>query len=710
MKITTRSALSLLTLAALLSAPAAVAEEGMWLFNMPPTEQLKEQHGFEPSQAFLDHARLSSVRFNNGGSGSFVSAEGLVMTNQHVGRDCIQKLTTAERDLMRDGFIAGDKGAELKCPDLELNQTIDISDVTEQVLAAAQDVASRIKVANPAELLAAKNKAKKAKMSEIEKGCADEAAQIRCDVVTLYSGGAYHLYKYQKYTDVRLVWAPENDAKHFGGEKDNFNFPRMSLDVSFFRVWKNDAPLDSSSHHFAWAEEGAQDGQLVFVSGHPGSTGRLSTPAELTFLREHSYPFLVDVFTERKHAFRAYMDQSEEGRRVAIADWLRAANAQKALTGYLNGLRDDELIAEVRARHADVRGRLAALPEARRNHLLEAWPMIEKAYADVGPVFGQYVTLESYAGPNSTLVNIARHLVRLGDELPKADGERMREYRDAGLPSLKMQLFSEAPVDDGLEQLKIKIGLERMIKVFGAKDPMVLAALGGKTPQARAAELIAGTKLKSIEARQQLFDGGKAAVDASTDPLIAFVKTYDAAGRALRTKMEDGLEATKREVSGRVAEAWAEAYGTTVYPDATFTLRLSYGTVQGYDDDGAKVPWATQIGDLYRTNKRAGNKDPYQLPQRFFDHVSDVDFSVPYNFVSTNDIIGGNSGSPIFNQEGKLVGIIFDGNLPQLSNRFLYRSDTERSVSVHAAGILHVLERVYEADGLVKEITAGGAS
>jgi hypothetical protein len=699
---TTRHALSLLTLAALLSAPAA-AEEGMWLFNMPPTKQLKEQHDFEPSQAFLDHARLSSVRFNNGGSGSFVSAEGLVMTNQHVGRDCIQKLTTPERDLMRDGFYAQERGTELLCPDLELNQTIAITDVTTDVLGAANALGKDAD-------LAEKNKAKKAKMSEIEKGCADEAAQIRCDVVTLYSGGAYHLYTYQKFTDVRLVWAPENDAKHFGGEQDNFNFPRMSLDVSFFRVWKDGAPLDSGDHHFAWAEEGAQDGQLVFVSGHPGSTGRLATPAELTFLRQHSYPFLVDVFTERKHAFRAYMDASEEGRRVAIADWLRAANAQKALTGYLNGLRDDELIAEVRAHHADVRGRLAALPEARRNRLLEAWPMLEKAYEGVGPLFKQYVTLESYAGPNSTLVNIARHLVRLGDERAKADGERMREYRDAGLPSLKLQLFSEAPIDAGLEQLKIKIGLERMVKVFGPRDPMVVAALGGKSAEARAAELIAGTKLQDVDARRALYDGGKAAVDASTDPLIAFVKTYEQAGRALRGKMEDGLEATKREVSGRIAEAWAEAYGTTVYPDATFTLRLSYGVVRGYTSGGEQVPWATQLGDLYRKNKRAGNQEPYQLPQRFFDHVGDVDFSVPYNFVSTNDIIGGNSGSPIFNKEGKLVGIIFDGNLPQLSNRFLYRADTERAVSVHAAGILHVLERVYDAQPLVKELTGSGAS
>lgn len=336
--------------------------------------------------------------------------------------------------------------------------------------------------------------------------------------------------------------------------------------------------------------------------------------------------------------------------------------------------------------------------------------MIEAAYQDIGPTYRRFLVLETYMGPSSTLTGVARTLVRLGDELPKADGERLREYRDAALPSVKLGLFSEAPIDLGLEKLKLKIGFERMIKELGENDPLVKAALAGKTPEARAAELIDGTTLASVDERKKLFDGGKAAVDASADPLIAFVKILDPAARADRAKIEDGLEATKREVSGRIAEAWAEAYGTSIYPDATFTLRLSYGTVKGYEDGGVVVPWATQIGDLYRKNKRAHNQDPYQLPQRFFDHMGDVDFTVPYNFVSTNDIIGGNSGSPIFNQQGELVGIIFDGNLPQLSNRFLYRSDTERSVSVHSAGILHVLERIYENDALVKELTSGGAS
>jgi len=681
----------------------AGAEEGMWPFNMPPTQQVKAAYGFDLTEGFLDHARQSSVRFNNGGSGSFVSAQGLVMTNQHVGRDCIQKLTTAERDLMQKGFYAADHAAELKCPDLELNQTAAISDVTETVLAAANALGVGASLAD-------KNKAKKAKMSSLEKECADESKAIRCDVVTLYSGGAYHLYRYQKFTDVRLVWAPENDAKHFGGEEDNFNFPRMSLDVSFFRVYADEKPLDSSAHHFAWSKEGAKEGELVFVSGHPGSTGRLSTPAEMAFLRDTAYPFLVDIFTERKHTFRAYMDESAQGRRVAIADWLRAANAQKALTGYLQGLQDETLMSEVRARHADVRGRLAALPQAQRGRLLEAWPMIEKAYAELGPQYTRYLVTEGFAGPSGSLVHIARQLVRLADESQKADGERLREYRDAALPSLELRLFSTAPIDDGLEERKLSLGLARMVKVLGEGDPLVKTVLAGQTPSARAKALIASTTLKDVEVRKALRSGGQAAVNASTDSLIAFVKLYDAAARQQRTAIEDGLEATKREVSGRIAEAWAETFGTTTYPDATFTLRLSYGSVKGYRDGGKVVPWATQVGDLYRKNKRAKNKEPYSLPARFHEHVADVDFTVPYNFVSTNDIIGGNSGSPIFNRQGELVGIIFDGNIQQLSNRFLYRSDKERSVSVHSAGILHMLERVYEAAPLVKELTATGES
>jgi len=691
-------ALALTTLG--LPAASASADEGMWPYNMIPKDEIQAKHGVVLDDKLLQRAQLSSVRFNNGGSGSFVSKDALVMTNQHVARDCLQKLTTDKRNIIIDGFLATSKDQELKCPDLELNQTRSILDVTDKVQAAAAALGKGATAK-------AQNDARKKAMGELEKACKGDDPDKRCDVVTLYSGGAYHLYTYRKFTDVRLVWAPENDAKHFGGEKDNFNFPRMSLDATFFRVYVGQKPLDTSYFHLPFAKTPVAEGDVVLVSGHPGSTGRFSTLGKLRFLRDTVYPLLKDALARQTDAYHAFTKRGPDQRRIALAPWLRASNGKKAITGYLNGLNDDALMAAYEKRLTDMQAQLqgnADVAADDKKAMLNAFGALDAAYDSLKTRYAAYAVTEGYLGPHrSPLVGIARHLVRLADELPKDSGQRMREYRDSNLQSLEMKLFSEAPVHVAFEKERLALALTMMQEHLGQDDATMKALLDGKSPSARANELFDGTKLLDVDVRKQLHKGGKAAVDASTDPLIVFAKALDARARQERTFFEENLEAKERQFAPDVARAWAVGLGRSVYPDATFTLRLSVGVAKSYVD-GKKVHWHTSVGDVYRQNKRSRNAEPYVLPQSFHAAIGNVDFSVPYNFVSTNDIIGGNSGSPAFNTQGEVVGLIFDGNLPQLSNRFLYRDDKERSVSVHAHGMVHVLKNVYGAHDLVREL------
>lgn len=680
-------------------ATVAHADEGMWPYNMAPVAEVKEKHGFELSQGFLDNAMRSSVRFNNGGSGSFVSADGLVMTNHHVGSDCIQKLSVGEgaEDVLTKGFYARERGEERRCPDLELNQLVEIEDVTEKVNAAARGKSGE----------AAQNEAKKAAMGRLEKACAEKSG-LRCDVVTLYAGGAYHLYKYKKYTDVRLVFAPEIDVAFFGGDPDNFTYPRWCLDVAFFRVFENDQPA-RVENHLPFSKEGAQENALVFVSGHPGSTDRFAPVSKLELLRDTVYPFLLEELKQDRDTLKAFMERGPAEERAARDDFFGIENSIKAFTGYLSGLTDEALMREARAREQRLLDEVRKIPDAaERQRLLDAWPRLAESARAYANFYKEYAVTERWLSPASTaLSSRARHLLRLGDELPKSSERRLREYRDSNLKSLELSLFSEAPIDPALEVVKLAAALENVRDVFGANHALTRALLAGKTPKARAKEVIEGTRVGDVAFRRQLYQGGKQAVDAARDPLIELVRALDPTARELRRRYENEVEAVETTYSGRIAEAWAKAFGTSIYPDATFTLRINAGVVKGYTEDGERIPWRTQLGGLYVKNQRAGGKEPYRLPQLWLDKVDAVDFTVPYNFVSTNDIIGGNSGSPVIDTKGAVVGLIFDGNLSQLPNRFLYRDETQRAVSVHTAGIFHALERVYEAEPLVQELLEG---
>ncbi len=678
---------------------AAVADEGMWLFNAAPKQKIKAKYGFEPTDTWLDHVRLSSVRFNNGGSGSFVSADGLTFTNHHVGADCVQSLATKDRDYMKTGFYARTRAEEAKCHDLELNVLMGIEDVTDKVNAAAK----------PGMSVAEAGQAQRATMSAIEKECAD-STHLRCDVITFYSGGRYHLYKYKKYTDVRLVFAPEFQIAFFGGDPDNFEFPRYDLDVTFFRVYENDKPANLE-HFFKWTRTGVRQGDLVFVPGNPGSTGRDNTLAQLEFSRDVAYPFQLKSYKQRLAALKAFAAESEENARIAREDIFGIENSFKAVTGYQGGLLDPKLMAAKAAAEKKLRATVEADP-AKKAEFGAAWEEVAKAMAAQKEIYFPLTFLERRAGFRGALGFFARALLRATAEKQKPNGERLREYRDSGLPSLEQQLFSTAPVYKSLETVLLTESLTEMQDNLGADHTAVKQVLGGKSPAEVAKDAVANTKLDDVAVRKQLYAGGAAAVEASSDPLIALMRAIDGEARKVRKQFDDQVDAVVRRNGGRLSKAKFAAGGLQMPPDATFTLRLSYGAVRGFVEDGqgsivpkgTKVPYFTTIGGAYKRAAEKGNKDPFQLPESWMKNKAKVNLNTPFNFISTPDIIGGNSGSPVVNKAGEVVGIIFDGNIQSLPWNFMYSDAIGRSVSVDARGISEALRNIYGATELADEL------
>jgi hypothetical protein len=678
-------------------AGVARADEGMWTFNNFPKKVVKDRYKVDVTDAWLEHVRLSSVRFNSGGSGSFVSSRGLVMTNHHVGADCIAKLGKSDRDLIKEGFYAKDQAAEIKCPDLELNVVVAIDDVT-------SDVKS---VEKPGMDDAAINKAQKEKMSSLEKDC-NEKTKNRCDVVTLYKGGNYHLYQYKKYTDVRLAFAPEFQIAFFGGDPDNFEYPRFDLDVAFFRVYEEGKEV-KPAHYLAWSKAGAKDQELVFVPGNPGRTERLDTLAQLELLRDTAYPLVLKDLGRMREALMAYGRKGAEEARQARTDLFGVENSLKALGGYLGGLKDAALMQKRAAEEAALKKFVAASPE-RQQQWGGAWDAIEKAQKSFATFYPRWLYLEGRRGNpfGSDLYGLAKHLVRAGEEKQKPSEKRLREYADPSLPQLELHLFSPAPIYDGLEVTLLQSALARLEKELSANDPLVKKLLAGKTAETRAKELVAGTKLKDIAVRKQLY-GDKKALDASKDPLIEFARAIDVEARKMRQKYEDEVEGVEKKNLGLLAKALFASEGTGRYPDATFTLRLSFGKVAGYTVDGKKIaPWTT-FGGLYARSTEKGNQAPWDLPARWAGRKAKLKLETPMNFVSTNDIIGGNSGSPVVNAKGEVVGLIFDGNIQSLPGNFVYDERLNRAVSVHSAALVEALRSVYDAGALADELQPAAA-
>ena len=674
-------------LAAALFCPAVQADEGMWTFDNPPVKQLQEKYNFTPTQQWLDHLRLSCVRLNDGGSGSFVSPHGLLLTNHHVARGQLQKNSSAEHDYIRDGFLAATPDQEMKSQDLEVNVLVSYENVTDRVNAATEGAK------NTEEEFAKR----KAVIAEIQKESTEKSG-FRSDVVTLYQGGEYWLYRYKKYTDVRLVFAPEQQAAFYGGDPDNFTYPRYDLDMALYRVYENGKPVDSKDY-LKWNPQGAGDGELVFVSGHPGSTQRSDTYASLVFDRDTVTPIVIQVLKRRIATLKDYSARGPEQARQAGSQIFSLENSLKVYVGRLEGLQDKKLMEKKQKEEDDFRAKVDANPELKRDYG-KAWDGVAEAIDKARPrIKEQY-----FRSADSQLAGLAITLVTYVAEIRKPDGERLEGFHDSQLESLKLRLFSPAPIYPEMEIARMTSALEADVRELGPNDAWIKAVLDGRTPKDAANQTISGTKVGDAAFRKSLAEGGPTAVDASTDPLIAMARRIDPIRREQIKWFEKNVQSVEERSGEELGKARFAVYGKNAYPDATFTLRLSYGRVMGYPMNGTKAPYKTTMYGLYDRAASFDNKAPFDLPKRYVDGKDKLDLSTPFNFVTTNDIIGGNSGSPVVNRNGDVVGLIFDGNIQSLVGDFVYDSYQNRAVAVHTAAMTEALKKLYGAQKLVDEL------
>jgi len=678
----------------LLAACAGIAraDEGMWTFDNFPSGKVKQKYGFGPDSEWLDHVRLSSVRLGSGCSGSIVSDGGLVMTNHHCARSCIGQISTPENDRMAGGFFAGTPADEIRCPEMEIDRLLEIADVTERVNAATKGLSDR-----------QYNEARKAEMSRIEKECATSDAN-RCEVVSLYHGGLYHLYKYRRFQDVRLVFAPEAAIAHFGGDPDNFMFPRYSLDVSFLRIYDEGAPA-STAHYLRWSPSGAKEGDLTFVSGNPGSTSRLYTVAELEYERDVAVPRRLLRLAEMRGMYTQFQERGPEQKRISMSSLLGVENSVKGLKGRHEALLDRALFASKVAAERALRARVEADSSLKKS-CGGAWDAIAGAVEEKRKIQRRYDAVESRGNLGSTLMGFARTLVRLAGELPKPNEKRLREYADSNLPAVRQKLFSAAPIYDELEILKLAFALTKLREDLGPDDPLVKKVLGKESPRDLAGALVRGTRLKDVAVRRQMFEDGKVAVEASDDPMIRLSLLIDPDARDVRKKYEDEIESVLKKNGERIARAEFEIHGSGTYPDATFTLRLSYGQVKGFEQDGKQVTPVTTLAGLFDRNT---GREPFLLPASWLSARGSLAMDTPMNFCTDNDIIGGNSGSPVLDREGRVTGLIFDGNIQSLGGNYWFDESVNRAVAVHSAVLMMALDKVYNAGRIRDEILSGRA-
>ncbi len=665
-----------------------LADEGMWTLDNMPLKQLKDKFGFEPTSTWLEHIRLASVRVGDGGSGSFVSPNGLVLTNHHVALGQLQKVSTPQKNYVADGFYAATAAEELPCPDLELNVLISMENVTAKVLASVK------KGMAPAKAL----EAKKAAIAEIERLSLKKTG-LRSDVVSLYQGGEYWLYRYKKYTDVKLVFAPEQQAAFYGGDPDNFTYPRHDLDMALFRAYEKGKPA-KVSHYLKWSANGAADGELVFIPGHPGSTNRLMTLAQLQFQREYSYPMRLTSYKRMLDVAKKYGAKGPEQMRQAAGMIFGIENGLKVSSGEYEGLKAAGILEKKAAQEAEFRKLIDENPQWKTEYA-DAWKQIAGAIEKMKPRIKE---LTYRRIPGMRLGNIALLITQLVAEVQKPDGKRLDGYHTAELESLRFRLFSPAPVYPGLEEAMAVNSLHLMLEELGADDPYVKACLDGKTPEEAAKTLLSGTKLADPAVRKQLVDGGEAAVANSTDSFIVLARKLDPMVRETRKWQEDNIDSIAKPAGEKIGQARFAAYGKNAYPDATFTLRISYGTVKGYAMNGTLAPYKTTFYGLYDRALSFDNQFPFNLPKRVADARDKIDLSTPLNFVCTGDIIGGNSGSPVVNAAGELVGLVFDGNVESFIGRFFYDDTANRTVSVHSAAMIEAMKKIYGAEALTKEI------
>jgi hypothetical protein len=665
----------------------ATAEEGMWTFDNLPLKLLQQKYGFTPTQTWLDHLRLSCVRLNDGGSGSFVSPRGLLLTNHHVARGQLQKNSTKEQDYIRDGFYAATPEAEMKSPDLEVNVLQSMENVTPRVAAAL------VGAKTPAEEFARR----KAAIADIERESLQKTG-LRSDIVTLYQGGEYWLYRYKKYNDVRLVFAPEEQAAFFGGDPDNFTYPRHDIDMALFRVYDNGKPLDTKDY-LKWNPAGAKDEELVFVAGHPGSTSRMDTLAQLEVERDITTPSLLKLLKHRIAVLKKYSALGAEQAREAGSDIFGMENGLKAYEGRLKGLQDKNVWETKRRQEEEFRAAVMADPQ-RKAAYGGAWEQIAQAERKSATRIRE----RWFHSTGSDLLGLANNIVQYVAEVKKPDAQRLPGYHEAQVESLRYEMFSPAPIYPGLEIAKISGQLEQDVAEMGTGDAYLKVLLNGRGPNEVAEGLVKGTKLADVEFRKKLVEGGEAAVAASNDPMIALARKLDPMRREFTKWMEDNVQSVEQRAGEQIGKARFAAYGKEAYPDATFTLRLSYGQVKGYPMNGTQAPSKTTFYGLYDRARSFDFQGPWYLPSRYKEGKDKLDLGTALDFVTTNDIIGGNSGSPVVNRTGEIVGLVFDGNIESLVGDFVYDGEANRCVAVHTAAMTEVLRKLYNAPALVKEL------
>jgi hypothetical protein len=668
------------------AAPAIHAEEGMWTFDNPPLKQLAAKYNFHPSQAWLDHLRLSSVRLNDGGSGSFVSPNGLLLTNHHVARGQLQKNSTAEHDYLRDGFYAPTLDAELKSADLEVNVLVGMEDVTARVQGAAKEISG-----------AKALKARDAEIAAIEK-VSKQKTGLRSDVVSFYQGSEYWLYTYKAYTDVRLVFAPEQQAAFFGGDPDNFTYPRYDLDMALFRVYENGKPL-RTDNYLKWSAKGAAPGELIFISGHPGSTERDDTMAQLLLERDVREPAVIEYYQRRIAAAQAFAAQGPEQKRLVNTTIFGLQNSLKVYLGRAQALADPAILAKKQADESDFRAKINANKEWKKEYG-KAWDEIAKAEEKVKPE----IQSQLFRRTDSRLFTLALLIVQYVAEIKKPDGDRMEIFHDAGLDPLKFQLLSPAPVYPSTEKLFMTAALKLDEEKLGKNDAFAQAILQSGEVDATVNALVDGTKLADPAVRKSLLDGGEAAVAASNDPMIAAARRADPVLRGMNRHIRDTVTSVLTPAGEKLGKARFLVYGKDAYPDATFTLRLSYGTVEGFPYNGTVAPPFTTFYGLYDRAASFSNQPPFDLSPKEVANRGKLDLSTPLDFVATGDIIGGNSGSPVVNRDGELVGLIFDGNIESLAGDFVYDGAKNRAVAVHSSGMIDGLRKLYGVNALADEL------
>ncbi len=667
-----------------------MAEEGMWTLDNPPLKQLKEKYGFEPTPAWLDHIRLSSVRIGDGGSGSFVSPSGLVLTNHHVALNQLQKVSTPQKNYVMDGFYASTLADELPCPDLELNVLISMENVTAKVLASVRPGV------DPKKALEARN----AVIAKIERESLKKTG-LRSDVETLYQGGEYWLYRYKKYTEVKLVFAPEQQTAFYGGDPDNFTYPRHDVDMALFRAYEKGKPV-MASHYLKWNPKGAVDGELVFVSGHPGSTNRLMTLSQLQHQRDFTYPLRLRMIKRMLDVAKEYAARGPEQARQAAGTIFAIENSIKALSGEYDGLKAPGLLEKKAAEEREFRKMVESKPEWKQAYAA-AWDQIADSIEKEKPRMKEFM-YRRIRIPGMRLEGISRQIVQYVTEVKKPDGQRLEGYHDSQLESLRFRLFSPAPVYPGLEEALMTDAFKQQREELGPEDPFVKVVLAGRTSEETVKSLLEGTKLADPAERKRLIAGGETAVARSTDSLIVMARKLDPILREMQKWQDDNIKSITQPAGEKIGQARFAIYGKSVSPDATFTLRLSYGTVRGYPMNGTIAPSKTTFYGLYDRAASFDYKFPFQLPKRYVELKDKLDLSTPLDFVCTCDIIGGNSGSPVINRAGELVGLVFDGNIESFVGRFVYDETANRTVSVHSAAMIEVLNKIYGAGNLAKEL------